>query len=51
MHTLTVTNNRLTTIPAGIVHLGELRHLTLMANRIRMTSSNREVLLSLSRLP
>ncbi|QCI13620.1 hypothetical protein E6B08_20725 [Pseudomonas putida] len=45
-----MTNNRLTTIPAGIVHLGELRHLTLMANRIRMTSSNREVLLSLSRL-
>lgn len=50
LHTLTVTNNRLTTIPAGILHLSELRHLTLMANRIRMTSSNREVLRSLSRL-
>ncbi len=50
LHTLTITNNRLTTIPAGIVHLSSLRHLTLMANRIRMTASNREVLWSLSRL-
>ncbi len=50
LHTLTITNNRLTTIPAGIAHLPSLRHLTLMANRIRMTPSNREVLRSLSRL-
>lgn len=50
VHTLTITNNRLSTIPAGVVHLPALRHLTLMANRIRMTASNREVLWSLSRL-
>lgn len=50
LHTLTITNNRLTAIPAGIAHLPALRHLTLMANRIRMTPSNREVLSSLARL-
>ncbi|WP_201176778.1 NEL-type E3 ubiquitin ligase domain-containing protein [Pseudomonas sp. S31] len=50
LRTLTLTNNRLTNIPAGVTQLGELRHLSLMANRIRMTPSNREVLASLSRL-
>lgn len=50
LHTLVVTNNRLTTIPAGLMYLSELRHLTLTANRIRMTASNRQVLATLSRL-
>ncbi|EJN33541.1 hypothetical protein PMI38_04760 [Pseudomonas sp. GM84] len=50
IHTLVLTNNRLTAIPAGLSHLRELRSLRLMANRIRMSSHSQEVLLSLARL-
>ncbi|AXM98756.1 NEL-type E3 ubiquitin ligase domain-containing protein [Pseudomonas plecoglossicida] len=50
VHTLVLTNNRLTAIPSGLSHLRQLRTLRLMANRIRMNSQNQEVLSSLTRL-
>ncbi|HYQ52066.1 MAG TPA: NEL-type E3 ubiquitin ligase domain-containing protein [Pseudomonas sp.] len=50
VHTLVLTNNRLTAIPSGLSHLRELRSLRLMANRIHMSSRNQDVLSSLARL-
>lgn len=50
VHTLELTNNRLTAIPAGLSHLRELRTLRLMANQIRMNRHSQEVLSSLARL-
>lgn len=50
VHTLVLTNNRLTALPSGLSHLRQLRTLRLMANRIRMNSHSQGVLSSLARL-
>lgn len=47
VHTLVLTNNRLSAIPSGLAHLRQLRSLRMMANRIRMNSHSQTVLSSL----
>ncbi|MFJ4397019.1 NEL-type E3 ubiquitin ligase domain-containing protein [Pseudomonas sp. NPDC089396] len=47
VHTLVLTNNRLTSIPPGLSHLQALRTLRLMSNRIRMSSQDQDMLRSM----
>ncbi|WP_053388460.1 NEL-type E3 ubiquitin ligase domain-containing protein [Pseudomonas sp. 10-1B] len=50
LRTLSLSNNRLTSIPAGVSQLTELRTLRLMSNRIRMNASGADTLSSLPNL-
>ncbi|MFJ4430284.1 NEL-type E3 ubiquitin ligase domain-containing protein [Pseudomonas sp. NPDC089395] len=50
VHTLVLTNNRLTALPFGLSYLTELRTLRLMANRIRIDGQSQELLRTMSYL-